>query len=184
MARSHLVPRQLRVSDFAERTPGRRSFRPAPGKPVVGLLVVPEQQGLPHPCHEELVFSLHPTGQLSHDEICHHVTEWAFKIIPPAPVPNREDEDSDLSLVETEARQSFLDICEEVRRRREQRQTDGHDQGEEGSETVLDDIDMEEGEESDGTTEEEIERPPKRILRVEPPEELRIPPWMRNQGEQ
>ena len=58
---------------------------------------------------------------MSDDEISQNVTDWAFQEIPPAQVPQIDGEDSELSLVETEARQSFLEMCDE---RKEEGNTD------------------------------------------------------------
>ena len=68
---------------------------------------------------KNLYLRLHPGGQFTDDEILNNVTTWAFQDLPPADVPVRNsDEASDLSLVETEARTSFLEICEDLKKKR------------------------------------------------------------------
>ena len=48
-----------------------------------------------------LYFRLHPNGQLSDDEIQTKITEWTFQVLPQAEDPNVDQNQSELSLVET-----------------------------------------------------------------------------------
>ena len=69
-----------------------------------------------------MYFRLHPGSQFSDDEILENVTKWAFQVFPPADVPNINGDDvSELSLVETEARDSFLEKVEDAKKRRQNR---------------------------------------------------------------
>ena len=126
-----------------------------------------------------LYFWLHHTGQLSHDEILKNVTEWAFQVLPPAEKPNVEEE-SELSLVETEARNSFLTICEDATNTSddsEERESpqDGTENGEEESG----------GEErqvrKENNREEVNSETMKRRLTVVPAVVLKIRPWTREE---
>ena len=64
-----------------------------------------------------LYFRQHPTGQHSDDETLTKITEWVFQVLPLAEDSNMDDDLSELSLVETVARNSFLAICDEVNER-------------------------------------------------------------------
>ena len=61
-----------------------------------------------------LYFRLHQAGQFTGDEILTKITEWAFQVLPPAEAPNVDKSASELSLVETGARDSFFALCENV----------------------------------------------------------------------
>ena len=92
-----------------------------------------------------LYFRLHPAGLLSEEAIVQNITAWAFQVMPHAEEPNREaveSERSDLSLVETEPRDSFLALCENENE--SGNSTDGSDNESTEEETSNDEI----GEES------------------------------------
>ena len=125
---------------------------------------------------KNLYFRLHPGGQLTDDEILGKITEWSFQVLPPADDPNGDEDQTDLSLVETGARASFLAMCEE-------------DQNEE--EFDEEDEEDEMGERENGKSDERPEEPicinerceiveaQKRRMEIVPPFWLWIPPWMR-----
>ena len=64
-----------------------------------------------------LYFRLHPTGQLTDDEILGNVTNWAFRVLLPAQVPRSNSGRPELSLVDTEPRESFVASLEEAKKK-------------------------------------------------------------------
>ena len=82
----------------------------------------------------DLYFTLFPSGQLSDDQIVKDVTGWAFQVIQQATIPEHNGETSDLSLVETGMRESFLEACETATRRGGSVRDESADRGEESDE--------------------------------------------------
>ena len=120
---------------------------------------------------KNLFFRLHPGSQFSDDEIMENVTKWAFLVLPPADVPNTNGDDvSELSLVETEARDSFLEKVEDAKKRRQ-------NQGQQHQQERLEVVEQTRtGQNVEGRVEIG-----KRRMEIIPPSTLRIPQSLRKE---